>query len=126
MGNYIIITAEAAKRDRTGVLRGGTPIMIHGSMQQYITQIARKRRRRVRRVTLGRQNSNMNIRILTTYAPHNGHTEEDAKHQWGEVREIAHKTFKRKTIIWRTDANGQFGRAEEGKTPPNPTPYAIL
>ena len=54
----------------------------------------------------------MPIQILTTYAPHNGKTEEDRMQHWGEVKEILNKTCKRHMIIWRADANGQIGRDE--------------
>ena len=56
----------------------------------------------------------MHTKRLTTYAPHNGHTGEDRKQQWVEVKEIMNKTCKRQTILWRTDANGPIGREEEG------------
>ena len=113
LDNYRI-TAEtaASKREETGVVQGGTEIMIHESIQQYITQIARQSSR-VLRVTLGRENSKRPIQILTTYAPHNGRAEEDRNQHWGEVKEILNKTCKRHMVIWRTDENGQIGRDEE-------------
>ena len=80
--NYRVVTEASNKREETGLVQGGKAIMIHESMQQYITQIAR-RSSRVRRVTQGRKNSQMPIQILTNYAPHNGHTEEDRDQHWG-------------------------------------------
>ena len=56
LDNYRIITAASAKSEETGVAQGGTAIMIHGSIHQYITQIAR-RSSRVLRATLGRYKS---------------------------------------------------------------------
>ena len=73
-GNYRVITAAAAKRAEARVAQGGTSIMIHGSMHQYITHVARQSRR-VLSVTMGSGNSNMPIHILTAYAPRNGRTE---------------------------------------------------
>ena len=65
--------------------------MIHGRIQQYITQIARQRSR-VMGLTLERYKSQMPIQTLSTYAPHNGHAEAERRKQWGEVREILNKT----------------------------------
>ena len=113
---YRITTAAATKREEVGVVQGGTEIMIHGSTQKYITHITRQIIR-VREVTLDHQNSNMPIQIITSYAPHNGHTEEDRRQHWREVKEILNKTCKRHMIIWRTDANGQIGRDEEEAKP---------
>ena len=39
MGNYRIITSAAGKSAETGVVAGGTAIMVHESLQQHITQI---------------------------------------------------------------------------------------
>ena len=83
--------------------------MMHGSTQQYITQITRQSTK-VRRVTMGRGNANMPARVLITCDPHNGHKEEDRKHHWGEVKEILNKKYRRHMAIWRADANGQLGR----------------
>ena len=52
----------------------------------------------------------MPIQIISTYAPHNGHAEEDRGQHWEEVKEILNQTCKRHMIIWCTDANGQLGR----------------
>ena len=86
--------------------------MIHGSTQQYITQIARQSSR-VLKVTLGHLRSRIPIHIISTYAPHNGHAEEDRRQHWEEVQEILNKTCRRHMIIWRTDANGQLVRNKE-------------
>ena len=51
----------------------------------------------------------MPIRIISTYAPHNGHTEETKRRQWADVQELLSKTCKNHLIIWGTDANGQLG-----------------
>ena len=112
IGNYRVITASTTKREETGVAHGGTAIMIHASMEKYITQIARQSSR-VGQVTTGRKNSKMPIDILTTYAPHTGHTEADRNQRWGEVKEIMNKTCKRHMVTWRADANGKIGRDEE-------------
>ena len=74
MGNYRGITA-AAENNETGIVDGGTSIMIHGSLQQNIAKIMGKSRR-VIRVTLDRAKSKMPIHIISTYAARNGHTEE--------------------------------------------------
>ena len=89
--------------------------MIHGSIQQYITQVTRQSIR-VLRVTLDRYKSEKPIHILSTYAPHNGHTEAERKQQWEEFKEILNKTCKRHMIIWCADANGQLGRETKKKT----------
>ena len=81
-------------------------------MQQYSTDYQKSSR--VLKVTLGHQNSNMPIQIITAYAPHNGHAEEDRRHPWEDVKETLDKTCKRHMIIWRTAANGQIGRDEAG------------
>ena len=88
--------------------------MIHGSVQQYVTQIAR-RSIRVLRVTLDRYKSKMPIQILSTYEPHNGHAEAERRQQWQEAKEIPNKTCKRHMIIWCTDANGQPDRDKEAE-----------
>ena len=108
LDNYRGIDA-AAKKVKTDVIQGGTAIMIHGIAHQYITQ-ATRHISRVLRVALGRKNSNMPIQILTTYAPHNGHTEEDRKQHWKEVKEILNEKCKRHIIIWCAVPNGQMGR----------------
>ena len=64
----------------------------------------------------------MPVQIITTYAPHNGHTDGDRRQQWEEIKAILNKTCKRHMIIWRTAANGQIGRdGEEEKTQINAT-----
>ena len=88
--------------------------MIHGSIQQYITQVTRQSSR-VMRVTLDRYKSEMPLQILSTYAPHNGHAEAERKQHWGEVKEILDKTCKSHMIIWRADANGLLGSGKEEK-----------
>ena len=88
--------------------------MIHGRMQKYITKIARQSGRGPR-LAIYRENSNVHIQIITTYAPHNGHTEEGRQKHWGEVKEIANKTCKRQMILRRTDENGKIGRGGEKK-----------
>ena len=49
------------------------------------------------------------IHIISTYAPHNGHTEETKRRHWEGVQELIKKTCKKHLIIWGTDANGQLG-----------------
>ena len=85
--NYRIVEESATKREETGVVQGGTSIMIHGRTQQYITTITRKRRR-VLKVTICHQKSNAPIQRITTYAPHNGHPEEDRRHHWGRLKRL--------------------------------------
>ena len=100
VGNYRSITSSSAQREQTwGTARRiiNYDTWIHGSMQQYITQIARQSSRALR-VTLDRTNSNMHIQILTTYAPHNGHTE-DRKQSWEAAQAIMNKICKRQMII---------------------------
>ena len=72
--NYRAITA-ASENKETGIATGGEAIMIHESLRQNITQIMRQSSRALR-VTLDRAKSKMPINIISTYAPHNGHTEE--------------------------------------------------
>ena len=110
--NYRVIAPSATKRKETGVVQGGTSVMIHESAHQYIAQIARKRRG-VTRSTMGQKNSRMPIQILTTYAPQNGHTGEDRRQHCGDVREILDETCKLHMIIWRGGADGQIGRDRE-------------
>ena len=95
MGNYRVVTAAAEKeREKTGVLQGGTEIIISEITKQYVTKIAIQSSS-VDRATIVRKNSNIHIQILTSYAPNNEHTEEDRMHHWGEVKEITKKTCKR-------------------------------
>ena len=98
LDNYMINTASATKSAETGLVQGGTEIMINASAHQYITQIARQRSR-VLRVTLDRYKSEMPIHILSTYAPHNGRAEAERRQHWGEVNEILNRTCKRHMII---------------------------
>ena len=107
MGNYLIITAEAAKKATAGIVQGGVAIMIHGSMAPYITQAARQSGRAIR-VTMDRENPNTPTHIMSTYAPHNGHTAEDKGKHWGDVKGLIDKTFKRLRAIWCADANGKW------------------
>ena len=88
LDNYRIIPAEATKRAETGAVQGGSAIMIQESIHQYITQITRQSSR-VLRVTPDRYKSKMQIHILATYAPHNGHAAAERRHRWGEVKEYA-------------------------------------
>ena len=67
--------------------------MTHESAHQYTTQINRHIGR-VMRLTLDHRKSNMPIQILTNYAPRNGHTVEDRKQHWADVKEILNKTCK--------------------------------
>ena len=108
LGNYRITNAASAKQEETGVVQGGAEIMINESTKQYITQITRQSSR-ILKVTIDNQHSNMHIQIISTYAPKNGHAEEDRRQHWGEVREIPNKTCKRHMTIWCADANGQLG-----------------
>ena len=60
----------------------------------------------------------MPIHIISTYAPHNGHTEETKRRHWEDVQELLNKTCKQHPIIRGEDANGQLGnrnREEEEK-----------
>ena len=72
MGNYRIVTASSNKSAETGIVTGGTAIAIRESLRRHITQIIRQSSRSPR-VALGHVRSKMHIRIITTYAPHNGH-----------------------------------------------------
>ena len=63
--NYRIVTAASTKSGKTGAAQGGPEIMIHESIQQYITQVTRQSRR-VLRVTLDRYKSKMPIQIIET------------------------------------------------------------
>ena len=101
--------------------------MIHESIQQYITQIARHSSR-VLRVALDRYKSKIPIHIISTYAPHNGHAEAERRQHCGEVKEILNKTCKRHMVIWCTDSNGKLGKGGEeegGKTAQNNAIYNI-
>ena len=62
VGNYRVITAAADKNKETGIVTGGTAIMVRGSLPQEITQIARKRR--ALRVTLDHAKSKKPIHII--------------------------------------------------------------
>ena len=118
MDNYRIITASD-KNEETGIVTGGTAIVVHESLQQHITQITRQSGRSIR-VTLGHAKSKMPIRIISTYAPHIRHTEEEKRQQWEDVKELLYKTCGRHLVIWGSDANGQLGnrnREEEENTP---------
>ena len=68
MDNYRIITSAAEKNKETGVITGGTAILIHESIQQNIIQIKRQSIRAIR-ITLGQEKSHhaytCNINICT-------------------------------------------------------------
>ena len=72
--NYRIITASPDMGETTGIVTGGAAIMIRGSIQRRIAKITRQSSR-APRVTPDRAESKMPIRIISTYAPNNGHTE---------------------------------------------------
>ena len=73
------------------------------TLQKITRQISR-----VLRVSVGHSESKMPIRIISTYAPHNGHTEETKRKHWEDVQELLSKTCKRHLIIWGADTNGQL------------------
>ena len=110
-GNYRIATASADMSKTTGVVHGGTAIMAQVSMQHHIAQIEEKSIR-VLRATLDHAKSKIRIQILSTYAPSNGHAEEERRQHWGEVKETLNETCERHLLIWGADANGQLGRIE--------------
>ena len=83
VGNYRVITSAGDKNNETGIATGGAAIMIHGSLQQNITQITRQSGRYIR-VTLDRAKSKMPIHIIPTFAPRNGHTEGAKRKRWGD------------------------------------------
>ena len=82
--------------------------MIRESLRHHITQIT-SQRSRVLRVTLGHAKSKMPIHIISTYAPHNGHTEEERRQHWEDAKELFNKTRRRRLILWGADANGNWG-----------------
>ena len=82
--------------------------MVRESKQQNIVQIKRQGSRAIR-VTLDQDTAAMPIHIISTYAPHSGHSEETRQHHWQEVQELLSKTSKQHLIIWGADANGQLG-----------------
>ena len=86
LGNYGIITSSADISEGKGGVSGGTAITIHESMQQHTPQITRQSSR-VLRVTMGHSASKMPIRIISTYAPRNGHIEEERSRRWKDVKE---------------------------------------
>ena len=108
MRNYRVITAAADKNEVTGTGIGGTAKMLRESLQQNTTQITRQSSRSLR-VTLGHAKSKMTIHIISTYAPHNGHTEETKRHHWQDAGELLNKTCKRHIIVLESEANGQLG-----------------
>ena len=87
--------------------------MIREIIHQNISKIARKSGRSIR-VTLERAESKMPIRIISTYAPRNGHTEEAKRKHWGDVQELLNKTCERHLIIWGAGANGQMRNRNHG------------
>ena len=94
-----IITEAADKNEATGVVGGWTSIMIRASAHHHIAQITRHIIR-VLRVTLDQDKSKMPLHVISTYAPHNGHTEEERQRRWGDVKIIRNKTCKRRLLIW--------------------------
>ena len=117
LGNYRIVTASSDKSATTGVVSGGTSIIIQESTQHHITQIKRQSIR-VLRSTMGRAKSKMPIRIISTYAPHNGYAEEEERERERDdtgrkQKAIMNKTCARHRIIWCADANGQIGRKND-------------
>ena len=58
----------------------------------------------------------MPIHIISTYAPHSGHSEETRQQHWQGVQELLNKTSKQHLIIWGADANGQLGSRGKDKT----------
>ena len=104
--NYRIITA-ANKSEAAGIVTGGAAIMIHERLRQHITQITRQCSRSLR-VTLDRSKSKMPIRVISTYAPHNGRTEVERRQQWEDVASLLSTTSVRHLTIWGADAIGQL------------------
>ena len=82
--------------------------MIHESIQRNIIQIKRQSSRAIR-VTLDQGKAIMPIHVISTYAPHSGHSEETRQQHWQDVQELLNKTSKQHLIIWGADANGQLG-----------------
>ena len=128
MGNYSIITSAAEKNKETGVITGGTAVMIHESIQQNVIQIKRQSRRALR-VTLDQAKATMPIQVISTYAPHSGHKEEIRQQHWNDVNELLNKTSQEHLIIWGADANGQIGnkdKTEETKQTKQTTHIKVL
>ena len=97
--NYRIITSAAEKNKETGVITGGTAIMIHESIQQNVIQIKRQSSRSLR-VTLEQAKATMPIQVISTYAPQSGHKEETRQQHWNDANELLNKTSKQHLIIW--------------------------
>ena len=108
VANYRVITEAEDKNKETGIVNGGTSIMVRESIRQKITHLAR-RRSRVLRVTLDRTKSKMPIRIISTYAPRNGHTAEAERKHGGDVKELLSTTCERHLLIWGAGASAQLG-----------------
>ena len=114
-GNYILdkyrfSTSSASERKTTGVVQGGTAVMIREIKHRCVAQISR-RSSRVLRETIDRKNSKMPIQTLSTDQPRIVH-KEDRLHHWKDVNEITNKTCNRHMTIWCADANGQLFRDE--------------
>ena len=118
MGNYRIITASSDSSEAAGIATWDT-IVIHESLRRHVTQITRQSSRSIR-VTVDRADSEMPIRVISTYAPHIGHAEEERRHRWEDVGELLSKKCEMRLIIWEADANGRLvhrNQEEEGDTP---------
>ena len=85
--------------------------MIHGSMTPCVTHVAKQSR--AIRVTMGHENPNMPIHIISTYSPRNGHAAEEKKNQRNDVKELINETRKRHMIIWCPGTTGRIGRKDE-------------
>ena len=73
--NYRIITSATDRSREAKTVTGGVAIMVRESKQQNIVQIKRQGSRAIR-VTLDQDTAAMPIHIISTYAPHSGHSEE--------------------------------------------------
>ena len=83
--NYRIITAASDKNETDGIVTGRTSIVIRESPRKHFAKITRRNGRPLR-VTLDRAERKIPIRIISTYAPCNGHTEAEKQHRWEDVK----------------------------------------
>jgi len=66
-------------------------------------------------VTLQHEDALTPVTIITSYAPHKGHTATERKQHWDKLEQTILEVPKSHMQIWRSDANGQLVRGKLDK-----------
>ena len=92
---------------------GGVAIVIKEECCKEIAKITRRPHRNVQ-ITLNTGNSDRELQILNSYAPHMGYIREQREAYWKAIKNTLQTIIKKDILIWATDNNGQIAKPREG------------